>query len=225
MDLFSHLLWTRALTRNKLWDMEALMFAVLPDAGFGLIMMYVIFGKPMALDFSDAMRTIPPGFIVVYHLLHSFVTVAIVALILWKLRPKLLPALSAWALHICMDIPFHDDMFGTRLLYPILPDLYVSGMSWGDWRVLAASYFLLLVTWTYLEMRELRNHRRGVTDWLDKAVMYAAALINPKPIPSAHEGARADNHGAPGQVPGDNGEGAGQGQDCSAGPEPPQEAG
>jgi len=228
MDLFSHVLWTRTLTRNKLWDQEALLFAVLPDAGFLLIMLYVIFGKPMNLDFFDAMKTIPPAFLIIYHMLHSFVTVGITALILWKLRPKLLPALSAWVLHICMDIPFHSDLFGTRFLYPILPEFYVSGMSWGDWRVLAASYFMLLVAWYYMEMRELMKHKNpGRHDWLDSLIVSAAALINPKPIPSAHEGCEpvGDNGRTSGQVPGDNVDGLGQGEDCGPGAEPPQEAG
>jgi hypothetical protein len=224
MDLFSHVLWTRLYTRNKLWDDEALLFAVLPDAGFLLIMLYVVFGKPMNLDFNDAMRTIPPVFMVVYHILHSFVTVGIVALILWKLKPKLLPALSAWVLHICMDVPFHSDMFGTRFLYPILPDFYISGMSWGDWRVLAGSYFLLLVAWFYLELRDLNRHRRGRPDWIDNVIVSAAALINPKPIPSAHE-ALGDNRGTSGQVLGDDIQSVGQGEDSGSGAQPPPEAG
>jgi hypothetical protein len=186
MDLFSHILWTRVFTRNKLWDQEALLFAVLPDAGFLLIMLYVIFGKPMNLDFSDAMQTIPPGFIVVYRVLHSFVTVGIVALILWKLKPSILPALSAWVLHICMDIPVHDGMFGTRFLYPILPDFYITGVTWGQWQILAGSYLLLLVTWYYLETRELKKHRRPElgNDWLDRVELLLVGLVNPRPLPS-----------------------------------------
>jgi hypothetical protein len=74
MDLFSHILWTRVGTRDKLWDDEALLFALLPDAGFLLIMLYVFFGKPMDLDFSDAMLTLPPAFLIIYRLLHSFIS-------------------------------------------------------------------------------------------------------------------------------------------------------
>jgi hypothetical protein len=226
MDLFSHLLWTRVYSRNKLWDGEALLFALLPDVGFLLIMLYVIFGKPMDQDFADAMRTIPPAFMIVYHSLHSFVTLGVVALIVWKLSPKLLPALSAWALHICMDIPFHMGTFGTRFLYPILPDFYITGVSWGDYRVLAASYFLLLVAWFYVEMRELEKHRNPCwkADWIDRLERSAQALINPKPIPSADE-AVGDNARASGQVPGENVTCPGQGEDNGAGAVPPPEAG
>lgn len=226
MDLFSHVLWTRVFTRNKLWDDEALVFALLPDLGFLLVMMYVLLGKPMHLDFQDAMATMPPIILVIYYSLHSFVTLGIVALLVWKLKPKLLPALSAWALHICMDIPFHSDVFGTRFLYPILPDFYFTGISWGDYRVLAASYFMLLVVWYYLEMRELSRHRSSIrrTDWLDRIESFAGGLINPKPISVGH-GAERDNQGASGQISGENLCGPEESQNRSTGTIAPPKAG
>ncbi|MFO7618230.1 MAG: hypothetical protein R6W91_00990 [Thermoplasmata archaeon] len=227
MDLFSHVLWTSVLARNKLWHDEAILFALLPDTGFLLIMAYVLVGTPMNVGFSGAMATMPEAFLVIYHLLHSFVVFGIAALVVWKLKPKLLPAMSAWALHICMDIPFHDGLFGTRIFYPILPDFYISGITWGDYRVLAASYFLLLATWFYLEMRELRKHRRRdhwIPDWIDRLERFAAGLINPKPIPAAHA-ALGDNPGASCRVPGEDGQRPEEGEDCSARAVPPQEAG
>jgi hypothetical protein len=227
MDFFSHVLWTRVGTRNKLWDEEALLFTLLPDAGFFLIMLYVLFGKPTNLNFADAMLTLPPAFMAIYNMLHSFVILVIVALFVWKFRPKLLPALSAWALHICMDIPFHGGaMFGTRFLYPILPDFYFSGMSWGDYRVLAVSYFMLLVVWYYLEMRELKKHRNpGLNaDWLDRVERSIGNQINPRPIPVGHAES-GDNAGTSGQVPGEDREGPEEGQDCGAGTVPPPQAG
>jgi hypothetical protein len=227
MDLFSHILWTRVGTRDKLWDDEALLFALLPDAGFLLIMLYVFFGKPMDLDFSDAMLTLPPAFLIIYRLLHSFIILAIVALFVWKYSPKLLPALSAWAVHICMDIPFHGSaMFGTRFLYPILPDFYINGLSWGNPMVLAYSYLLLLVVWYYLEMRELKKHRNpGLrADWLDRAAYFAKALINPQPIPAGHA-QNGDYARASDQVSGEDREGPEKSEDIGTGTVPPPQAG
>jgi hypothetical protein len=227
MDLFSHILWTRVGTRNKLWDEEALLFALLPDIGFLLIMLYVIFGKPMWQDFGDAMVTLPPAFLIIYRLLHSFVTLALVAMIVWRLSPKLLPAMSPWALHICMDIPFHGgEMFGTRFLYPILPNFYVSGISWGDYRVLAVSYFMILVVWYYLEMRELKKHRNPTlsADWLDRLERFIGNKINPQPIPAGH--AESGNYArASDQVSGEDREGPEKGEDNSAGAIPPPQTG
>ena len=227
MDLFSHIMWTHVGTRNKLWDDEAMLFALLPDVGYLLIMMYVIFGKPMNLDFSDAMVTLPPAFLIIYRLLHSFVTLGIVFLIVWKLSPKLLPALSAWAVHICMDIPFHGGaLFGTRFLYPFLPDFYLSGLSWGDYRVLAASYFLLLVVWYYMEMKELKKHRNPewAGDWLDRLENFIGNQINPRPITAGHAES-GDYARTYAQVPGEDREGPEKGENNSTGTIPPPQAG
>ncbi|MBA3046151.1 MAG: hypothetical protein KKH41_01255 [Candidatus Thermoplasmatota archaeon] len=227
MDLFSHVLWTSVLGRNRLWHDEAILFALLPDAGYFLIMLYVLFGTPMNVNFADAMVTLPKGFMVIYYLLHSFVVFGVTALAVWKLKPKLLPALSAWFFHICMDIPFHDGVFGTRILYPLLPNFYIGGMSWGDYRVLAGSYFLLLATWFYLEMRELRKHRRRdnwLPDWIDRLEHAVGGLINPKPIPTAHaEG--GDNARTPDRIPGEDRVGTGENQYHGPGAVPPPEAG
>jgi len=173
MDIFSHVLWTRVITRNKLWDEEALLFSILPDTGSLLIMLYVIFGKPMGQDFTDAMTTLPASF-----------------------------------------------------LYPILPDFYIHGLSWGDYRVLAASYFLLLVAWYYLEMRELKKHRSRSwsADWLDRLERFIGNQINPQPIPAGH--AESGDHArASGQVPGEDRERVEKGENNCAGTVPPPQAG
>jgi hypothetical protein len=227
MDLFSHVLWTSMLTRNKLWQDEAIVFALLPDAGYLLIMLYALFGAPPGVSYQEAMATLPPAFLVLYHLLHSFIVFGIAAILVWKWKPALLPAMSAWALHIIMDIPFHTGMFATRFLYPILPNLSVSGISWADYRLLAVSYFLLLVTWYYLEMRELAKHRRRerwIPDWIDRMERFAAALINPKPIPVAHEEV-GNNAGASYQLPGENLGSAEEGEGCGSRTVPPPQAG
>ena len=135
MDIFSHILWVYVPTRNKIWRDEALFFAILPDLGFLFILLYVLFGTSMYVGFDRAMLTMPDILFTIYFTLHSFVTLGIVALIVWKLRPKLLPALSGWFIHILIDIPVHDGAFGTRFLYPILPNTYISGVKWLDYRV------------------------------------------------------------------------------------------
>ena len=227
MDIFSHLLWTHVYSRNKLWHEEALFFALLPDVGFLLIVGFVLLGTPYNVNFDQAMLSMPPPFMIVYRFLHSFAAVGIVALFVWKLKPKLLPALSAWVLHICMDIPFHSGaVFGTRFLYPILPNFYISGISWGNYRVLAASYFMLLVIWYYLEMRELSKHRNPSrkADWIDRMEHLAKGLINQQAIPSFHAQSR-DYARASEQVSGEDIEGPEEGQDSCTGTITSQEAG
>ena len=191
MEIFSHLLWPMLLFRNKLWREEALFFAILPDISFLLIMAYVLLGTPMDVDWWGAMQTIPPFYKQFYFFMHSFVAVGIAAIIIWRLRPKMLPALSGWFLHICMDIPVHDGDFATRFLYPLFPNVYIeSSLTWTDYRVLGITYLLLLNFMVYSIWRERKKHRLGdewKTDWLDKIDMFFGKLHRkiPAPVPIA----------------------------------------
>ncbi len=183
MDIFSHIFWVYVPTRNKLWRDEALLFAALPDLGFLFILLYIFFFT--SRNFSAGVSTMPDFLLVIYFMLHSFVTLGIVALIVWKLRPKLLPALSGWLIHILMDIPVHDGYFGTRFLYPLFPDTYVSGITWLDYRVLALSYLALVIVYIYSIRRERKKHVKGKDwepDWIDKIHKKADALIKRKKI-------------------------------------------
>lgn len=228
MDLFSHILWTYVPTKNKMWRDEALFFALLPDLGFLLILLYVFFGTPSSVGMTEALRDMPSVLLNVYYLLHSFVTFGIVAVIIWKLRPKLLPAMIGWFIHIVMDIPFHEGgTFATRFIYPISGEVYVSGVNWFDWRVLGLSYLALLIVYIYTIRRENKKHRRGddwKPDWIDKLNAVGEALINRKPIPTIHA-AGQDIEGAPDELSGEDGEGFGQGEDLPAGAVLHQEGG
>ena len=224
MDIFSHILWTYVPFRNKLWRDEALFFAILPDIGFLFILLFVFASNK---DFANAIPIMPDIFLIVYFSLHSFVTMGVVALILWKLRPNLLPALSGWFIHISMDIPFHDGTFGTRFLYPLFPDLYIPGITWLDYRVLAISYLALVVVHVYSLRRERKKHLSGKDwelDWVDRLHLMADGLIKRKGIPVAN----AEGHhieGTPDRLSGEDRAGTGQGEDNTSETELPQDRG
>lgn len=225
MDIFSHILWTYVPFRNKLWRGEALFFAVLPDLGFLFILLYVLFISDM--NFARAIPTMPDIFLIIYFTLHSFVTLGVVALIMWKLRPRLLPALSGWFIHLSMDIPFHDGTFGTRFLYPLFPNLYIPGITWLDYRVLAISYLALVVVHVYSLRRERKKHLRGKDwkpDWVDKLHLMADGLINRKGIPVT-DAAKHDNKRTPDRLSGEDRASAGQGEDNTPETELPQDRG
>ena len=180
MEIFSHILWPLMLFRNKLWREEALFFAILPDISFLFILFYVFFGTPMEVGWDSAMYTMPNVYKQFYFFMHSFVAVGIGAFLMWIFNPKLLPALSAWILHICMDIPMHDGEFATRFLYPI-SGVSVSGLNWTDYRVMAISYLLLLNFTVYSLWRERKKHRMGPewkADWVDKVHVYSGLLLD-----------------------------------------------
>lgn len=157
MDFFSHLFWAYLPSRNKLWRDEALLFAILPDLGFFFILLYV-FASPGG--FWTSMGNMPGIYLHVYRFLHSFVALGVAGLVIWWFRPKLLPALSGWLIHILMDIPFHEDpVFSTRFLYPLLPETYVTGITWFDYRFLGISYLAILLTYIYVSRRETKKQR------------------------------------------------------------------
>lgn len=210
MDIFSHVLWVYVPFRNKEWLNKALFFAILPDISYLLIMLYLFFGT------ESAENAVLPGVLLsFYNLSHSFVALGLVALVIWKLKPKILPALSAWFIHICMDIPFHHGLFGTKYLYPIFPNHSFEGISWADYRILMASYTFLAIAYLYSIHRENEKNRMGdnwKTDWLDKLHTFAGNLIKIKPTATANAARRNINRTFE-KLSGKNQDSTGQGED------------
>ena len=162
MDFFSHILWVHIPTRNKLWHTEALFFAMLPDLGFLMIMFYSMFWSPGEVSYAEAMTTMPRIFLDFYFILHSFVAVAIVAVILWKFKPSILPALSGWVIHILLDIPFHEtSMFATRFIYPLSSNVYFTGVTWNNVYIIAANYLAMGIVYGLVLHRETIKQRMG----------------------------------------------------------------
>jgi hypothetical protein len=96
-----------------------------------------------------------------------------------------------------------------------------------DYRVLAVSYLALLIIYIYSLRRERKKRvlrKRWKPDWIDKFHTKADALINRKPIrPKDVEGGSI--RGPSEEVPGENGEGSGQGEDKPTGEVVPQDDG
>lgn len=207
MDPIFHLLLTNLYAKDARWRDEALLFSVLPDVGFLLIEMYLFFYLTARVDYSDAIAGLPPEFLVVYRTLHSLLVFGVVAAIVWKFRPRLLPAMSAWLLHIVVDIPVHEGSFGTRVLYPLLPDAHLHGVSWGTPVVMASAYAVLLVLYALAAWRARLKHRSGDgwnADWIDRLDARADALLKAKGIP-IFNARRQDNRSAGGRLPDENG--------------------
>ncbi len=212
MDFFSHILWVHIPTRNKLWHDEALIFSMLPDVGFLLIMLYSMFWSPMDTSYAEAMRNIPQVFLDIYFILHSFVTVFIVGVILWKLKPRLLPALSGWIIHILLDIPFHEtSMFATRFIYPLSSEVYFQGISWNNVLILALNYLAIALVYAYMIHRENMKQKMGdewEPDIIDELNHLGAYIFNRKRIP-AFNGKRYSLRRAHSGLPGEDEKGTG----------------
>jgi len=206
MDPIFHLLFTNLYAKDERWRDEALAFSILPDVGFLLIELYLFFYVTASVNYADAMASVPPAFVAVYRIFHSLLVFGIVAAIVWRVRPRLLPALSAWLLHILVDIPVHEGTFTTRILYPVLPGVQVHGWSWGTPVVVASAYAVLLVLYAFSAWRERRKHLAAEgwrPDFFDRMNARADALLKAKRLPILH--AFRQNHGkAPGRLPGED---------------------
>ncbi|MFH0816634.1 MAG: hypothetical protein V1934_07455 [Methanobacteriota archaeon] len=208
MDPIFHLLFTNLYARDERWRDEALVFSVLPDLGFLLIELYLFFYVTASVNYADAMATVPQSLLVVYRLFHSLLVFGIVAAIVWRVRPRLLPALLAWLLHILVDIPVHEGTFTTRVLYPVLPGVQLQGWSWGTPAVVFSAYALLLALYAFSAWRDRRKHlaAEGWTpDVFDRLNARADALLRAKRLPILH--AFRQNHGkAPRRLSGEDSE-------------------
>ena len=72
-----------------------------------------------------------------YYFTHSLITTAVIFLILFFLRRDLAILAVAYGLHIICDIPFHDNRFSTRFLFP-LSRFYIHGYSQSKHRFVHA---------------------------------------------------------------------------------------
>jgi hypothetical protein len=208
MDPIFHALFTNLYARDERWRDEALAFSLLPDLGFLLIELYLFFFITARVNYSDAMDAVPPAFIAVYRIFHSLLVFGIVAAIVWRMWPRFLPALSAWLMHILVDIPVHEGTFTTRILYPVLPGVQFHGWSWGMPVVAVSAYSFLIALYAYSAWRDRRKHMAGERwnpDVFDKLSARADEIIKAKRLPILHA-LRNNNGKSPGRLPGKDGE-------------------
>lgn len=155
MDIFAHALWAYWIFHGTKYPLMAVLFSILPDLlSFGslfvisLFKMKLKFGKP-------SIKSIPSWVYVMYNVTHSLV-VAFVSIFLVYIifRNWVWIAMLAWALHIIIDIPTHNDMFfPTPFLWPI-SDFYINGISWGTPWFMILNYLLLLILYLFLWIKK-----------------------------------------------------------------------
>jgi len=152
MDIVSNALWANALFNERKWVKEAVIFSLVPDIGYLIIVLYILFATPRGVPY--ALSYVPPTAEVPYFMLHSFVFLAVVALLFYKFKREMLPALSGWALHIIIDIPTHDEPLLTQFLYPV-SDFGIQGTTWLNVWVLLINYCALGVVYSILLVKQI----------------------------------------------------------------------
>lgn len=138
MDIFSHGLWGAVAFAKKgkksFWP--AFIFGILPDlSAFGPVFINHLFTngfvRPDFATYEPPRPDLLPSYVNgIYNFSHSFFIFLFVFLIVWILRKKPFWELSAWGIHIIIDIPTHTlAFFPTPFLYPFF-SYKISGILW-----------------------------------------------------------------------------------------------
>src|SRR3989338_4819768 len=138
MDLPAHALWTFALFKNYSWQLEAVLFGILPDLIFGVPALYYIWatrktnGKAKG---EERYGVVFPFVEPYYRFSHSALTMLFFfAVALLAARAPYWPLLAGWSLHILLDLPLHKGGWvqGIAPLYPLSRRQLNRGWWWKE---------------------------------------------------------------------------------------------
>lgn len=162
MDIISHGLWGGAgfLRRSKKSFWTAFSFGFLPDLlAFGWFSFTVLsriedeydLGNVDFTKFEPPTHNFVPQYVFeIYNYTHSLFIFAAIFILAWIIFKKPILEMSAWGLHILMDIPTHTNaFFPTPFLFPFSSYSY-SGISWASIPFMIVNWSALLLLYGFL---------------------------------------------------------------------------
>jgi hypothetical protein len=164
MDIVSHGLWGAIAfgraNRRSFWT--ALLIGMAPDFfSFGLVFANGLLHH--GLEFLHGLGHPPDPALIpayaysLYNATHSLVVFAAVFVLVWIARRKPLMEMSAWGLHITLDIFTHNDaFFPTPFLWPI-SDARFNGVPWGDPVIYFPNVLLLAVLYAWFFFKRKKS--------------------------------------------------------------------
>lgn len=168
MDILSHGLWGALAfgRKNRASFWLAFVIALAPDLfSFGILWATATLGLSERPDFSHGTppeSSIPLYVHHLYNVTHSFIVFLLVFLLIWFLLKRPLWELSAWGLHVLVDIPTHSfAFFPTPFLWP-LSDWKVDGWQWMTPTILGPNYILLSLLYAWFLAQVWRGNRKAV---------------------------------------------------------------
>lgn len=165
MDIVSHGLWGAIAfgrrTRRSFW--LAFIVGIAPDVlSFGILTVAAMLGLADSPDFSRGTppeSSIPQYVHHLYNITHSLVVFLVVYLAVWLLVKRPIWELSAWGLHVFMDIPSHSfAFFPTPFLWPVF-DWKVNGWQWMSPSIFIPNAVLLIFVYVWYFARQRRRRR------------------------------------------------------------------
>jgi len=159
MDTFAHGLWSYAVFHRKKYVWLAALFGVLPDIlSFGIIFAINLTNGNFHRG-PPSISSLPDWLFAAYNLTHSFVMFAAVFLIIYIITKKWFWPLTAWAIHILIDIPTHSfRFFPTPFLWP-LSDYKFDGISWGTRWFMLLNYSALIIVFILIAHNKAKKKR------------------------------------------------------------------
>lgn len=95
----------------------------------------------------------PPFVYTIYFISHSFITAAVLSIILFSIQKELVILALPYAFHILCDIPLHSGPYATRFLYPV-SQFRIQGYSQRNHRwILLAQYPVIIGIYLFLFYR------------------------------------------------------------------------
>jgi len=160
MDIVSHGLWGAIAfgrkSRSSFW--LAFVIGLAPDLlSFGVLWTAALFDVSEKPDFSHGTppeSSIPQYVHHLYDVTHSLIVFLIAFFLLWFFLKRPLWELSAWGLHVLVDVPTHSHaFFPTPVLWPLF-EWKFDGWPWSIPHILVPNYLVLslLYAW-YLSQR------------------------------------------------------------------------
>ncbi len=145
MDIFAHGLWSYAVFHKKKYAWLAVLFGVLPDIlSFGILFIMNLINGGLRRG-PPSLSSLPDWLFAAYNMTHSFVIFLLVFFTVYVLTKKWFWPLTAWALHILIDIPTHSfRFFPTPFLWPITGYKF-DGISWATPWFMLLNYSVLLI--------------------------------------------------------------------------------
>ena len=161
MDVLSHGLWGAIVfgrrTRTRFW--LTFLIGMAPDLlSFGILTLAAMLGLAEQPDFSHGTppeSSIPSYVHHLYHATHSLVVFLLVFVLVWVSAKQPVWELSAWGLHVVMDIPLHSaDFFPTPFLWP-LSEWTFNGWQWMTPSILIPDILLLILLYAWYGARQI----------------------------------------------------------------------
>ncbi|MBI2542308.1 CRISPR-associated DxTHG motif protein [Candidatus Woesearchaeota archaeon] len=162
MDIFAHGLWSYAAFHRKKYVWMAVLFGLLPDfLSFGIIFVMNLFNGNFHRG-PPSVNGLPEWLFAAYNMTHSLVMFGAVFALVYLFTKKWFWPLTAWAMHIIIDIPTHSfRYFPTPFLWPVSSYRF-DGISWGTPWFMAVNYSALMAVFILIAHNKAKNAKVNI---------------------------------------------------------------